>query len=138
MSQSQIQYRVSAIDHLVLTVHDISETVRFYSEILGMHGNQFRATDGTMRWALTFGQQKINLHLAGQEFEPKASQPTVGSADLCFLTTVPIAHWLAHLATNGIKIEEGPVQRSGATGPIQSIYLRDPDSNLIEVSVAET
>ena len=137
MSQSQIQCRVSAMDHLVLTVSDISETVQFYTEILGMRDEQFHAADGTKRWGLFFGQQKINLHLAGQEFDPKAGAPTPGSADLCFLSNVPMAHWLALLATKGIVIEEGPVPRSGATGPIQSVYLRDPDKNLIEISVAD-
>lgn len=135
MSQSQIQCRVEALDHLVLTVRSIEATVQFYGQVLGMRDSQFQAADGTIRWALYFGQQKINLHLAGHEFDPKSQHPTTGSADVCFLTTQPIETWLAHLSALEIEIEQGPVPRSGATGPLLSIYLRDPDANLIEISV---
>jgi catechol 2,3-dioxygenase-like lactoylglutathione lyase family enzyme len=126
---------LDSLDHLVLTVRDTGRSVAFYTRALGMTARQFQPADGSTRWALGFGAQKINLHPAGQAFDPKADRPTPGSADLCFLTATPLADWRAHLAGLGIAIEEGPVARSGATGPIQSIYLRDPDANLIEISV---
>ena len=135
MQQPEIQCRARALDHLVLTVSDITETVRFYTQVLGMRGMQFDAADGSRRWALKFGQSKINLHQKGREFAPKAAHTQTGSADLCFLTDAPIDDWLAHLAIHQVEIEEGPVRRTGATGPIVSVYLRDPDQNLIEVSV---
>lgn len=97
----------------------------------------FQVADGSVRHALAFGQQKINLHLAGAEFDPKAAAPTAGSADLCFLSERPIDLWHKHLKAAGIMIEEGPVRRTGATSPITSIYLRDPDDNLIEIGVAD-
>ena len=137
MSQSQMQCRVRAFDHLVLTVNNIPQTVRFYTQVLGMRGEQFDAADGTRRWALKFGQSKINLHQSGREFDPKAARPTPGSADMCLLTDASMDDWLTHLAIHQIDIEEGPVRRSGATGPILSVYLRDPDQNLIEVSAPE-
>lgn len=122
---------VISIDHLVLTVADVDRTVRFYVDVLGMQAEVFYPADGSQRTALKFGTQKINLHpVAG--FEPKAAAPTAGSADLCFLVNGTLADWAAHL---GDLIEEGPVARTGATGPIMSLYLRDPDGNLIEVSV---
>lgn len=135
MLNTEIQCRVRALDHLVLTVKNIPDTVRFYTQVLGMRGQQFTATDGTRRWALNFGQSKINLHQAGRSFDPKAAHPTTGSADLCFLTDAGLDDWMTHLAIHQIEIEDGPVTRSGATGPIASIYIRDPDLNLIEVSV---
>lgn len=125
---------VSALDHLVLTVRDLDSTVAFYTRILGMQVVSFPPADGTERLALTFGDQKINLHQAGAEFDPKAAQPTPGSADLCFLTQVPIGEWQKHLHRSGIRVECGPVDRTGATGPLRSIYVRDPDGNLIEIS----
>ncbi|MGD9294169.1 MAG: VOC family protein [Roseobacter sp.] len=134
MPQSQIQCRVRAIDHLVLTVSNIPKTVRFYTQVLGMRGIQFDAADGTRRWALKFGHSKINLHQSGREFSPKASAPTTGSADLCFLTDASLDDWLTHLAIHQVDILDGPVPRSGAIGPITSLYIRDPDENLIEVS----
>ena len=121
---------ISGIDHLVLTVEDIPTSCRFYKDALGMRIIEF----GDRRYALGFGQQKINLHQAGREFEPKAMKPTPGSADLCLLTERPIADAQAHLERQGIEIIEGPVKRTGATGPILSVYFRDPDGNLIEVS----
>lgn len=136
MPQSQIQCRVRAIDHLVLTVSNIPETVRFYTQVLGMRGQQFDAADGSRRWALKFGQSKINLHQKGREFSPKAAAPTAGSADLCFLSDASLDDWLTHLAIHQVDILEGPVARSGAMGPIMSIYIRDPDKNLIEVSTS--
>ena len=122
--------KVDSLDHLVLTVADVEATCRFYSRVLGMEVVTF----GQGRKALQFGSQKINLHQQGREFEPKAARPTPGSADLCFLTTVPLADVVAHLQSAGVAIVEGPVQRTGATGPILSVYFRDPDGNLIEVA----
>jgi catechol 2,3-dioxygenase-like lactoylglutathione lyase family enzyme len=121
---------IDRIDHLVLTVRDIDATCAFYTRVLGMQAITF----GAGRTALAFGSQKINLHQAGHEFEPKALRPTPGSGDLCFLTAVPLSEVVAHVQACGVAIEEGPVSRSGATGPIESIYLRDPDGNLVEVS----
>ena len=121
---------ISGIDHLVLTVEDIPRTCRFYQDVLDMRVIAF----GDRRYALGFGRQKINLHQAGQAFEPKASRPTPGSADLCLLTTRPIVEVQARLKNRNIPIIEGPVERTGATGPILSVYFRDPDGNLIEVS----
>lgn len=121
---------VDSLDHLVLTVADIDMTVDFYARVLGMEVVTF----GEGRKALRFGAQKINLHQAGHEFEPKAARPTPGAADLCFLTSMPIADVLTHLSTMGVPVIEGPVGRTGAAGAILSVYLRDPDGNLIEVS----
>ncbi|MCI2399752.1 VOC family protein [Aliiroseovarius subalbicans] len=128
--------RVTSLDHLVLTVADIGASVAFYTMVLGMTAKRFQPADGTTRTALTFGAQKINLHPKGGEFQPKANRATVGSADLCFLTETPIADWQAQLAAHGVAVEAGPVERTGATGPILSLYLRDPDGNLIELSNA--
>jgi len=119
---------------LVLTVRDIEATCVFYESVLGMNVITF----GGSRKALCFGSQKINLHEAGQEFEPKAGQPTPGSADLCFLIDSPLADFAAHLKTQNVPLVEGPIQRRGAVGPIRSVYFRDPDANLIEVSVYES
>ncbi|WP_313479715.1 VOC family protein [Stutzerimonas kunmingensis] len=121
---------ISHLDHLVLTVADIEKTVDFYTRVLGMQVVTF----GEGRKALAFGNQKINLHQAGHEFEPKAERPTPGSADLCFIVATPLDRVIAHLETQGVSIIEGPVQRTGATGPIRSVYVRDPDLNLIELS----
>lgn len=128
---------VQSLDHFVLTVADIAATCQFYGQVLGMQRITFTTADGETRTALGFGQSKINLHQYGAEFEPKAASPTPGSADLCFLTDQSIAKWQQHLATMNIEIEEGPVSRTGATGPLMSIYVRDPDSNLIEISVPQ-
>lgn len=129
-----MQCHVQTLDHLVLTVADIPTTVRFYCDVLGMTKHPFTVADGSTRLSLRFGDSKINLHQAGEEFDPKSQTPTPGSADLCFLSETSLENWQSHLAQNGIKIEEGPVPRSGATGPILSIYLRDPDGNLLEIS----
>ncbi|WP_319826554.1 VOC family protein [Thalassovita sp.] len=126
--------RLKSLDHLVLTVADLWDTIRFYRDALGMEPVAFRGADGADRWALSFGAQKINLHQKGQEFEPKAQVATPGSADLCFLSDTPLERWLAHFADHDVAVVEGPVRRTGATGPIVSLYLRDPDGNLIEVS----
>jgi len=121
--------QMERIDHIVLTVRDIEATCRFYEEALGMNAVSFAGG----RKALTFGAQKINLHKAGEEFEPKAADPTPGSADLCLIASVGLAEFMAHLKALGIEILEGPVLRMGAMGPLRSVYLRDPDGNLIEV-----
>lgn len=122
--------QIDQLDHLVLTVRDLDATLDFYTRVLGMVPVTFAGG----RRALAFGSQKINLHVQGKEFEPKADHPTPGSADLCFLTRVPLAAVQQHLATCGVPIVEGPVQRTGAQGPILSVYVRDPDQNLIEVA----
>jgi len=121
---------IDSIDHLVLTVKDIEASVAFYTRVLGMQAVTF----GAGRTALAFGTQKINLHQQGKEFDPKAQRPTPGSGDLCFITSVPIVQVVSHLAAERVPVLEGPVQRTGATGPILSVYFRDPDMNLIEVS----
>jgi len=126
--------KLSGLDHLVLTVADIAETVGFYQDVLGMESERFTPADGSDRWALKFGVQKINLHQVGVEFEPKAMRATAGSADLCFLSDVPVADWQLHLVKQGVKVIDGPVRRTGANGAILSIYLRDPDGNLLEIS----
>lgn len=125
---------VSALDHLVLTVRDIAATVDFYTSVLGLQVETFRPADGSLRTALKFGTQKFNLHPHGAEFEPKAVNPGPGTADLCFLSIHPLLEWQDHLKSMGVAVESGPVVRTGATGPIVSIYLRDPDGNLIEIS----
>jgi catechol 2,3-dioxygenase-like lactoylglutathione lyase family enzyme len=122
--------QIDSLDHLVLTVRDVEATCAFYRRVLGMEVTTF----GAGRKALAFGRQKINLHEAGREFEPKAGKPTPGSADLCFLTSVPLTEVQRHLEACGVTMSEGPVQRTGAQGPILSVYFRDPDLNLIEVS----
>ncbi|MDX8399932.1 MAG: VOC family protein [Gallionellaceae bacterium] len=122
--------KIDSLDHLVLTVKDVEATSGFYSKVLGMDAISF----GHGRKALTFGAQKINLHQYGSEFEPKAQRPTPGSADLCFITSIPLAEVLSHLSRCEVTVIEGPVQRTGATGAIISLYFRDPDLNLIEVS----
>ena len=122
--------KIDAIDHLVLTVKSIAKTCEFYAQVLGMEREEF----GACRVALKFGSQKFNLHEAGSEFEPKAILPTPGSADLCLITTSTMEEVSAHLSKCGILIEQGPVSRTGAMGSITSVYFRDPDNNLIELS----
>jgi catechol 2,3-dioxygenase-like lactoylglutathione lyase family enzyme len=122
--------RIAQLDHLVLTVRDIEATCAFYERVLGMEVVTF----GTARTALQFGGQKINLHQLGYEFEPKAQTPTPGSADLCFITATPLSAVIAHLQACGVAIEEGPGRRVGARGPLESVYIRDPDGNLIELA----
>ena len=121
---------LEAIDHVVLTVRDIPARVAFYSRVLGMREVAF----GENRHALAFGRCKLNLHQAGHEFEPKAARPAPGTVDLCLLARTPIADIVRHLAAHDVAIEEGPVERTGAQGPILSVYVRDPDGNLIELS----
>lgn len=121
---------LKTLDHLVLTVADIDRTCAFYHDLLGCE----IVTFGAGRKALKFGAQKFNLHQAGHEFEPKAKTPRPGSADLCLITEDPINRVETELRQAGIEIEEGPVPRTGAVGPITSIYIRDPDGNLLELS----
>ena len=121
---------LSKLDHLVLTVKDIEKTTSFYVSVMGMKKEVF----GQGRVALKYGNQKINLHEFGNEFEPKAKKPTPGSADLCFITKTPLNEAMTQVTSCGVEIIEGPVERTGAKGPIRSFYFRDPDHNLIEVA----
>ena len=121
---------IDALDHLVLTVSDMEATTRFYVDVLGFAEIHF----GENRRALRCGQQKINLHVAGDEISPYAAHPQPGSADLCFLTSRPLDGVERYRRHCGIHVELGPVERSGVRGPIRSIYIRDPDENLIEIS----
>ena len=121
---------IDRLDHLVLTVANIDATVAFYARVLGMTAVTFAGG----RRALAFGAQKINLHAAGREYVPHAATPAPGSADFCLITATPLAAAMAHVRACGVTIEEGPVMRTGASGPIESFYFRDPDGNLVEVS----
>ncbi|MGP1396778.1 MAG: VOC family protein [Inquilinaceae bacterium] len=121
---------IDRIDHLVLTVASIAATCDFYARVLGMEVVTF--DDG--RKALRFGVHKINLHETGREFLPRAARPTPGSGDICLIAAVPLETVIAHLERLEVPIEEGPVARSGATGPLRSIYIRDPDGNLVEIA----
>ena len=123
--------KIERLDHLVLTVADLGKTVDFYTRVLGMEAVTF----GGGRTALTFGRSKINLHQAGHEFEPKAHRATPGSADVCLIVEDSLDDVVAELTATGVAIVEGPVDRTGATGPIRSVYVRDPDGNLVELSV---
>lgn len=122
--------KIQRIDHLVLTVADIDKTIRFYTQVMGFTVVTF----GDNRKALTFGNQKINLHQKGKEIDPKAQYPTSGSADICFIAATDINTVFMELKEKGIDIIDGIVERTGATGKIKSIYFRDPDLNLIEIS----
>ncbi|MBV9228736.1 MAG: VOC family protein [Chloroflexi bacterium] len=122
--------QIDSIDHVVLTVRSIEETCAFYANVLGMQVVTF----GGGRKALQFGTQKINLHEAGKEFEPKALKPTPGSGDFCLITQIPLEQVIAHVNACNIPIVEGPVDRTGAIGPLRSVYVRDPDGNLVEVA----
>ena len=121
---------IKAVDHIILTVKDIEKSVKFYENVLGMKKNIF----ANGRVSLKFGSQKINLHQAGQEFEPKAAFPMPGSIDICLITDMKIEQVSNHFKKLDIQIIEGPIKRTGANGPIISLYIRDPDNNLIEVS----
>jgi catechol 2,3-dioxygenase-like lactoylglutathione lyase family enzyme len=121
---------IDRIDHIVITAFDLERTIDFYTRVLGMEAITFAGG----RRGLAFGRQKINLHQSGREFEPKALKPTPGSMDLCFITGTPLAEVVAHLKASGVVIAEGPVAKSGAMGPMMSVYFRDPDGNLVEVS----
>ena len=121
---------IDRIDHIVLTVFDIERTLDFYSRVLGMEPVTFAGG----RRGLAFGRHKLNLHQAGREFEPKALRPAPGAIDLCFITEHALEDVIAHLKAQGVAIIEGPVDKTGALGPMRSVYFRDPDGNLIEVS----
>ena len=121
---------IDHLDHLVLTTTDEAACVHFYVEQLGMTLEVF----GAGRKAFRFGHQKINLHVKDHEFEPKAHTPVPGALDLCFIASIPLEEVIVTLARKNVPIVEGPVMRTGATGRIRSIYLRDPDLNLIEIS----
>ena len=121
---------IDRLDHLVLTTAHEAQCVHFYCTVLGMALQTF----GEGRTAFVFNGQKINLHIQGREFEPKAQHPLPGALDLCFIASIPLAQVQQRLAEHGIAIECGPVQRTGARGPIRSVYVRDPDHNLIEIS----
>ncbi len=123
--------RIERIDHFVLTVRDVEASAAFYARVLGME----RVTFGEGRLALRFGRHKINLHPAARPFEPKAARAVPGSADVCLIAEGDIEAVIAHLAAEGVATEQGPVARTGACGPITSVYIRDPDGNLIEISV---
>ncbi len=122
--------RVTSLDHLVLTVRSIERTCDFYEKALGMERREYLPG----RFALHFGRQKINLHAADRPIDPNVRRATPGSADLCFLTDAPMAQVTAHLEARNVQIIEGPVERTGATGPVLSVYCYDPDENLIEVA----
>ncbi|HTS86352.1 MAG TPA: VOC family protein [Usitatibacter sp.] len=122
--------KIERIDHIVLTAFDVDRTIDFYSRVMGMEPITFAGG----RRGLAFGRQKINLHQAGREYEPKALKPVPGSLDLCFITETPLENVIAALRVNGIVIVDGPVPKTGALGPMTSVYFRDPDGNLIEVS----
>ena len=122
--------KIDRIDHVVLTVFDIERTIDFYSRVLGMEPVTFAGG----RRGLSFGRQKYNQHQAGREIEPKAHRPTPGAMDFCLVTETPLAEVMDSLESNGVAIIAGPVDKTGATGPIESVYFRDPDGNLVEVS----
>jgi len=124
---------IARIDHIVLTTRDREGCVRFYTEVLGMKLESFK-TPTEMRWALKFGEQKINLHEWGKEFTPRAHVAAPGTMDLCFIASVPLQQVIERLKAKGIPFD-GPVAKTGAMGPIQSVYVRDPDLNLVEISV---
>lgn len=121
---------IAGIDHFVLTVRSVEATCDFYERVLGMR----RLDEPNRPTALLFGSQKINLHQVGRTFEPKAKAPTPGSGDFCLVAAVPLAEVQASLAANGVAIEVGPVERTGARGAMMSVYFRDLDDNLVEVS----
>ena len=121
---------IDRIDHIVITAFDLERTIDFYSRVLGMEPVTFAGG----RRGLSFGRQKFNLHQAGREFEPKALRPAPGAIDLCLITLTPLAEVMESLKGKGVAIIDGPVDKTGATGPIKSVYFRDPDGNLIEVS----
>ena len=122
------------LDHIVLTVSDIGESLRFYERALGFERDLFRGPQGQPRFALKFGDQKINLQDRATETPTKARQPTFGSGDFCVIASIPLDEVLTHLRVIGVEIEAGPVARRGALGPMRSIYFRDPDGNLVEVA----
>ncbi|XP_004872010.1 glyoxalase domain-containing protein 5 [Heterocephalus glaber] len=129
-SQTASPCLIRRLDHIVMTVKSIKDTTTFYSKVLGMEVTTFKGDQKALR----FGDQKFNLHEMGKEFEPKAIHPLPGSLDICLITEAPLEEMIQRLKAFDVPIEEGPVPRTGAKGPIMSIYFRDPDRNLIEVS----
>lgn len=127
---------IDRVDHIVLTTRDLDACVRFYTEVLGMELVRFR-TPNEERLALAFGRQKINLHVWGREFVPRAHVAVPGSLDLCFIASVSLEEVAKTLKSRSIPVLEGPVDKTGATGPIRSVYVRDPDLNLVEISVCK-
>ena len=125
---------IDHVDHIVLTTRDKDACIRFYSEVLGMRLEKFR-TPSEERLALKFGSQKINLHEWGKEFTPRAHVAVPGSLDLCFIASVSLELVVERLEAANVRIIEGPVSKTGAKGPIRSVYVRDPDLNLVEISV---
>jgi catechol 2,3-dioxygenase-like lactoylglutathione lyase family enzyme len=130
MIGDETMIRIDNIDHFVLTVRSLETSIRFYADVLGGERVERPGKPSAVR----LGQQKINLHEVGHSFEPKADAPTPGSGDFCLITRQPIEDILAHLATCNVSVEIGPVERHGALGPMTSVYFRDPDRNLVEVS----
>jgi catechol 2,3-dioxygenase-like lactoylglutathione lyase family enzyme len=126
-----MRFTVDRLDHLVLTCRDLDATAAWYQRVLGMEREVFGAEQRT---ALKFGGQKLNLHQEGREFSPRAAQALPGSADLCFITAVSPADVVSHLLAQGVAVEVGPVARTGALGPMMSVYCRDPDGNLVEIA----
>jgi catechol 2,3-dioxygenase-like lactoylglutathione lyase family enzyme len=127
-----MSFAIDRIDHLVLTVRDLAASLHFYERVLG--ARVVPPYKGRGPTAIAFGRQKINLHVSGKEFEPKAANPAVGAGDFCLITEAPVEAVMQHLATCGIAVELGPVPRNGALGPMTSVYFRDPDGNLVEVA----
>jgi catechol 2,3-dioxygenase-like lactoylglutathione lyase family enzyme len=125
---------IDHIDHIVLTTRDKQACIRFYTEVLGMQMSAFR-TPTEERFAFKFGSQKINVHEWGKEFSPRAHVAAPGTLDLCFIASMPLEEVIEKLTSSKIQILEGPVAKTGATGPIRSVYVRDPDLNLVEISV---
>lgn len=126
---------ITAIDHIVLSAKDLERTVWFYCEVLGMQLQEFVPADGgETRLALSFGTNKINLHDVNQPYQPHARTPVAGSLDICLLSDNPVDAWCKRVAVFGIEVELGPTARTGSTGPLRSIYIRDPDGNLVEIS----
>ena len=126
---------ILSIDHIVITVANMSKTIDFYCSVLGTTMVEFLPpTGGAERKSLHFGKQKINLHDAASPYVPHSKVPQAGSADLCFISAQPLNEWQTHLANHDVFIEEGPVYKTGANGALQSLYIRDPDGNLIEIS----
>ena len=126
---------IDHVDHIVLTTRDLAGCIRFYAEVLGMKLESFRTPTET-RQALKFGNQKINLHEWGREFSPRAHVAAPGTLDLCFIAAIPLEGVIARLKAAQVPILEGPVMKTGATGRIRSVYVRDPDLNLVEISEA--
>ena len=130
-----LKCEISSIDHIVMTVADMSKTIEFYCSVLGTTTVEFvPPTGGVARKSLHFGKQKINLHDAASPFVPHAKAPQAGSVDLCFISSQSLDDWQAHLASHDVSVEEGPVRKTGANGELISLYIRDPDGNLIEIS----